>query len=336
MTPKARNAVINSELAELLRDGDITRETYLQLKELYPVEKWDWRSLGRWFLLFGAVSFAAGIALFLRDIFDFSYEKLAVLLSVTMLLFFAGAQWLKVKGNQISAEALELLSAFALIGLTFTIGIIFSNGSGDWPSLVLADFIIILPLTYLLRNKLLLILVAILFFVWFGGRTGYISGWGAYWFSMNYPLRFFMVSMPIIAMGAIHMLMEKGFMARFRGFAKIWISIGIFFMEMALWLMSIFGNYDLDSTTPDFVEPDVFGFNLLWISVNITLIVLGARLKFRMLRGYGVTFLIIHGYTLFFTHIGGHLSPLLTAMIGGILTLALAFAFEKMRKKSRV
>ncbi len=59
MNPQSRNRSICRELAALLREGVLTETLYAQLVERYPTEGWDWRSLGRWFLIFGAVSIMA-------------------------------------------------------------------------------------------------------------------------------------------------------------------------------------------------------------------------------------------------------------------------------------
>ncbi len=60
-------------------------------------------------------------------------------------------------------RAVELLGGLTLIGLTFTLGIIHGSGSGNWPALLLIDLLILLPLTYLLRNALLLTLTVVIF-----------------------------------------------------------------------------------------------------------------------------------------------------------------------------
>ena len=70
-------------------------------------------------------------------------------------------------------------------------------------------------------------------------RQGYASGWGAYWFGMNYPLRFLIAAIVMIAIAVIHQQSEKGWLAPFRGFFKVWLSSGLFFAEMALWLLSL-------------------------------------------------------------------------------------------------
>lgn len=55
----------------------------------------------------------------------------------------------------------------------------------------------------------------------------------------------------------------------------------------------------------------------------------------RMLRGYGATFLIIQGYTLYFWHIAGHLGIVLGSALAGASALGLVFWFEKQRKEKQ-
>jgi hypothetical protein len=35
---------------------------------------------------------------------------------------------------------------------------------------------------------------------WFGAETGYMSGWGAYWLGMNYPVRFIFFGGALLAL----------------------------------------------------------------------------------------------------------------------------------------
>jgi hypothetical protein len=198
---------------------------------------------------------------------------------------------------------------------------------------VLIDLIIILPASYALNNRLLLILSAVLFFIWFGGRTGY-TGWG-YWFGMNYPLRFAVAGGFMIALGYGHMMLEKTALARFRGCAKIWLSSGLFITEMALWLLSLFGSYELIDGPWHLARADeIFLFNTVWALFNASLIVVGARLAFRMLTAYGATFLIIQGYTLFFAHAADTIGYVTSSFLAGGAALALAFILEKHRRAS--
>ncbi len=195
---------------ELLREGALDEATYLKLRQRYPTEGWDWRSLGRWFLIFGAISVIAGLVILSRTLFEFTLNKLAVLLGVAMLASFGGAQWLKRNrlGLVWTERSLELLGGLLMIGLTFTLGMIYSTGSGNWPALLLIDLALLIILSYVLHNLLLLVLSTVVFFSWFGGFTGYASGWGAYWVGMNYPLRFVAAAAGMIAIAVIHQQSE--------------------------------------------------------------------------------------------------------------------------------
>jgi Predicted membrane protein (DUF2157) len=328
MSQKPRNKIIRAELDQLTREGLIDTTVHKNIAQLYPLTKWNWTSLSRWFLIFGAVSAVAGAAILLKDIFEFSFQKLAILLGIVMVVLFAGAFVLRQKGFGRTAASAELLAGFALIGLSFTLGIIYSTGSGNWPALLLIDLILLVPLTYGLNNSLLLILSGVVFFVWFGGRTGYESGWGMYWFGMNYPLRFFGAAVVFCTMGFGHMMMESGFLSRYRGFAKIWISLGLFLLEMALWLLSLFGNFGDMMEFRFAPNEELVLFNVVWLVVNIALVYLGSRWRFGMLTGYGVTFFIIQLYTLFFAHVAESLGWVFSMFVAGGTALVLALYLE--------
>ena len=335
MNPTSRNRRVRRELDELLRQGLLDEAIHAQLSERYPTAGWDWRSLGRWFLIFGAISVMAGLVILGRTLFEFTLAKLAVLLGIATLASFGSGRWLKTTRPHLvwSALSLELLGGLLLIGMTFTLGMIYSSGSGNWPALLLIDLIMLIGLSYALHNALLLVLSAVVFFCWFGGFTGYASGWDAYWFGMNYPLRFLIAALVMIAVAVIHQQSENGPLARYRGFCKIWLSSGLFFAEMALWLLALFGNFDLASDGWYAAKAaELLVFNVLWASLNVALIGLGARLAMRMLTGYGATFLIIQIYTLFFAHLAEHLGLFLSLLIAGGGALALTFWLEQRRR----
>jgi len=312
-----------------LREGVIDAPCYQQLLESYPISRWDWSSLGRWFAVFGAISLGAGAVLFARDFFEFTMPKLAWLLAALMTALFLAGYRLRASDLRWTKQSLELCAGFSLIGLTFTLGVIYSSGSGNWPALLLVDLLFLLPLAYLLHNVLLLILSSVVFFVWFGGFSGYSSAWQGYWFGMNYPLRFLFAALVMIGVAVWHRLSERTILSGYRDFYKVWLSCGVYFAEMALWLLSLFGNFNIEEQWRSNSVAELWLFNLLWAGGNIVLIGLGVRFLVRMLRGYGVTFLIIQGYTLFFWHLSERLGVVLSSAVAGSLALALVIYFEK-------
>ncbi|AZF02723.1 hypothetical protein C4J95_5309 [Pseudomonas orientalis] len=336
MSPDHRNRQVHNILDQWLRDGQIDPTAHSHIGELYPLSRWDWRSLGRWFLTFGAISFATGLLLFLREHLTFTLPALAISLSALTLGLFVVGRWLPGKGLRMLGSTAELLGGFVLISMSFVVGMIYSDGSGNWPALLLIDLLALLMLSYALGNVLLLTLCGVVFFVWFGGRSGYASDWGSYWFGMNYPLRFLGAAAVLVAAGALHLRCEAGLLARYSGFANVWISCGLFVGEMSLWLLSLFGRYDLIYGPWHFAEHgELLMFNMLWALVSLGVLTVGLRQRFGMLVGYGVTFLIIQFYTLFFTQLAETLGWLLSLLVAGGSLLVLVILLDSQRQKRR-
>ena len=163
-----------------------------------------------------------------------------------------------------------------------------------------------------------------------------MSGWGAYFFGMNYPLRFACAGAYIAGLGYLHLLAEAGPLARYRNFSKAWISGGLFFTEMALWILSIFGNFgDMHSYHYQSEAGELLLFNCGWAALNAGLIYFGTSVHYRMLVGYGVTFAIIHAYTLFFHYIAPSFGVILSCFVAGGSALALVCFLEQRRKERR-
>jgi len=335
MNPKRFKRLIRREIDQLRRDQLIDSETHTTLLSQYPVDNWDYSALGRWFLIFGAIAFACGVGILGVEIFEFTLQRLAILLGVVVFAGLYAGRVLANKNLVWAGRSAELLGALAIIGLTFTLGVIYSTGSGNWPALLLIDMLILLPLAYLLRNVLLLVLNVIVFFTWFGGVTGYVSGWGAYWFSMNYPMRFLIAGLLMAGMAFVHRSAEQNRLRAFEGFFKVWLSGGIFFSEMSLWLMSLFGNFGSIYGGYRETAAELFIFNVLWAGFNVLLLQLGSRYQLRMLRGYAVTFFVIQAYTLYFWKIAGALGGVLATFIAGAATLGIVVYFESRRRAAK-
>lgn len=335
MNPGRLQGVMRTEIDALRREGIVDGQLHAELLQQYPASRWDFSSLGRWFLFFGAITVAAGLFLLGTTIFDFTLENLAVLLTITSVACFFFGFKLGQRGLTWASRSLELLGALTLIGLTFTLGVIFSSGSGNWPMLLLIDMLVLLPLAYIRRNVLLLVLNVIVFFTWFGGVTGYVSGWGAYFFGMNYPMRFLLAGLLMVGASLLHRNAEQDTLKAYDGFFKVWLSGGIFFSEMALWLMSLFGNFGSIWGGHRETEGELFFFGLLWAGFNVALLRLGSRYQVRMLRGYAITFLIIQGYTLYFWKVARHMGFIAATFVAGAVTLGLVISMESKRRAAR-
>ena len=335
MNPRRLQSALRAEIDTLRREGIIDGDLHRQLLAQYPAARWDFSSLGRWFLFFGAIAVAAGLTILGTRIFELTLQNLAIALAVASGSCFLAASKLGRRGLVMTSRSIEMLGGLGIIGLTFTLGMLYSSGSGNWPMLLLIDMLVLLPLAYVRRNVLLLVLNVIVFFTWFGGVTGYLSGWGAYFFGMNYPLRFLVAGLLMVGMSLLHRNAEQGRLSSYEGFFKVWLSGGVFFSEMALWLMSLFGNFGDISSSYRESPGELFFFGLLWAVFNTVLLFLGSSYQLRMLRGYAITFLVIQGYTLYFWKIAEHLGFILATFVAGAATLGLVIAMESRRRARR-
>jgi len=137
-------------------------------------------------------------------------------------------------------------------------------------------------------------------------------------------------------MSLLHRSAELNTLRAYDGFFKVWLSGGVFFSEMALWLMSLFGNFG--SIFERYLETanELFLFNALWAGFNVAILKLGSQFGLRMLRGYAITFLVIQVYTLYFWQIARHLGPVFSTFLAGAVTLGLVLHLESRRRNSKV
>lgn len=119
---------------------------------------------------------------------------------------------------------------------------------------------------------------------WFGAETGYVTGWGAYWLGMNYPIRFVLFGGALLALcyGAQHALRQ-------RQLFTVSKAMGLIYLFIALWILSIFGNYDLDSWS-SIAQRQLLPWGLLFAVAAGICIYISLKTDDGMLRGFGLTF----------------------------------------------
>ena len=78
--------------------------------------------------------------------------------------------------------------------------------------------------------------------------------------------------------------------------------MGLLYLFVALWLMSIFGNYGDIQEWKKVKQIELFYWSLLFGSATIASIYHGIKEGDAITRGFGITFLIINLYTIFFEY----------------------------------
>jgi hypothetical protein len=322
----AINRGVTAELLRLRAVGILTPLEVRRIGERYPTADWDVVSLIRVFTILGAIAAGAG-AVVLANEYVNALRLAEVGLAIAAVLLIVGARFVRAKDMGRTAAAMEMAAGFAVQGFTTVLAADLSTGSKNWPPLVGVQTVLLGVMAYALGNRLVLAHAAATCFVWFGAETGYMSGWGEYWLRMSYPMRF--VPVGVVAMAVAWLHAEFG--GRYQSFARVYAHFGALSLHLALWFLSVFGNFNLehnrftwDNTGERLASSGV------WAAVAVAFILAGARWGVSLLRSYGVIFLIINVYTFYFQFIAvrsadfwfGHL------LIAGGSLLAIGFRLE--------
>ena len=240
MRIEALHRRVQGELERLLELGLLTPAARIAIGGRYEPGPVDLGLLARWFTILGAVAMAAGVVL-LVHLHAGKWLAIQGGLAVLGLLLLGGGWFLKHRRDLIrTGAALELLGGLACQGLLAALAVHYSTGSRNWPALVGLQCLLALGLAYGLGNRLLLVLAGIQAFVWFGGGTGYLSGWGCWWLGMTYPARFLVAGLAFLGVAWLH---ARWLRQPWAGFARVYAHLGLLDLHFAFWFLSVFGWY---------------------------------------------------------------------------------------------
>jgi hypothetical protein len=323
MTDRVNRRIV-AELGRLQAGGVLTAPEVQRIAERYPTGDWDIVSLVRVFTILGAIAAGAG-ALVMAARHMNALRLLEGSLAAAIVVLLAGARWIRARDMGRTAAAMEMGAGFAVQGLTTVLATDFSSGSDNWPALIGVQTLLLVAMAYALQNRLVLGHASVTAFVWFGGETGYVSGWGMYWLGMSYPLRFAAAGCAAMAIAWAH----AQFGGRYQSFSRVYAHFGALVLHLALWFLSIFGNFR-DYVVNWHNDGERLAFTGLWAAVSVAFILTGARTGVGLLRSYGIVFLIINVYTFYFQFVAGNWAALwwLHLLIVGGSLLAVGFRLE--------
>lgn len=326
------NRRINAELDSLVAQNILSAREAHKIAERYPTTPWDVLILVRWFTILGAVAAGAGAVILAKEYVKAIHLAEVGLSLATVALIWLGRYLARAKDLFKTGAALEMAAGFALQGLIFVLAIDFSHGSKNWPALVGIQSLALATLAYALKNRLVLIHAGVCFYVFFGGETGYDSGWGAYWLEMTYPIRFLAMGFVFLTIASLHAAV---FQRAYQNFSRVYAHLGLIDINFALWFLSVFGYFD-HTVRWNASDGERVAFSALWALVSLLSLWLAGTIGQGILKSYGMTFLIINVYTFYFQFVvdkSGSLWWLHLLLVGGSLVW-LGFALERRLRRS--
>jgi hypothetical protein len=325
---KKKTRVVADALAAWRDGGTLSPADAERLLATIETARFDWRRLAKYsfWIAIACIVIAVGAVLadkallrFLMRLVTLSAFVRCIGLALLAALLYAVSFHRKAAHPEklYSNEAFCFLGVLATAGAVESLGEALASGSGRFSVLFLLAALLYAVIGLAFPSTLVWVFALLSFASWIGFETGYASGWGAYFLGMNYPLRFLGVGVVLVA--ASHFFLP--WRAR-KQFWKPTFVVGLLFVFMSLWIMSIFGNYgDLHSWHRA-------GYGELWwwcvafAGASGLAIWYGLKRDERAAIGFGITFLFINLYTRFFEHFW---NPLHKAVFFALLGLSFWF-----------
>ena len=305
---KKKAKIIKSTIETWIEEDVISKEQGQTLLDSYDVVGFDWKRLAKYSFWISIICIIISVGAIVAD--DYLRKLLEKIFSapaifkclfaamIAAIIYYYGVKRKYKSPEKIfSNEAIFFLGVLATAGSIAFLGKAIDTGSGHFSLLILIAAIIYGILGLWFPSKLVWIFSLLSLGGWMGTETGYVSGWGAYYLGMNYPLRFVLFGTALTASSVVFHKWQSR-----EDFLKITRAMGLLYLFIALWIISIFGNYGDMKEWHKVKQIELFHWSLLFGIAAIAAIFHGIKQDDGMTRGFGITFLFINLYTRFFEY----------------------------------
>ncbi|WP_456445410.1 hypothetical protein [Thiolapillus sp.] len=306
--PPKKARFLRSALDAWNAEGRISDKQKQELEADIQMVFFDWQRLARYAFWFAIVSIVISVGAVLNDRWLmeiirklFSAPDTVKLILSTIFTAFIYNRALKRRRRfpqkHFSNEALFFLGVLGTALSIALLGKIIDDGSGHFSILLLLASLIYGALGLWFPSTLVWVFGLISLGSWLGAETGYLSGWGAYYLGMNYPLRFVLFGLALLALSGLFNRWSRG-----QTFIYSTRAMGLLYFFISLWIMSIFGNYGDIGHWKNTGHSELALWSVLFGMAALAAIYHGMRFQDPMTRGFGIVFLGINLYTRFFEY----------------------------------
>lgn len=306
---KQESDFLESNIRYWETEGLLDKETAERLRNSYEVKGFDWRRLAQYSFW---VALACGIIAIASLIIDDNvikwlsklYETPDILISIisgiiaALFIFFGNKMKTKHPERIFSNEALIFLGVLFTASAIAFLGKTFDRGTGHFSILFLISVLVYGVMARKFKSRLIWAFALISLGSWFGTETGYQTDWSYYFLGMNYPLRFVFFGAILVAFSfTMHKLHKLEY------FRELTYIIGLLYLFISLWLLSIFGNFGSLEDWLQVKQIELLYWGILSTVISLAFTVYGLRSKDEIAREFGITFLLINLYTKYFEYL---------------------------------
>ncbi|PVH24775.1 DUF2157 domain-containing protein [Sphingobacterium corticibacter] len=284
--------------------GYLDPQKSAELRDSLDVKSFDWGRLARYafWVALGCLVFAI-LSLFIDEAFVQFVQSLSDAPDVIYFGFFAalavifyalGFRYkLRHPTKTLSIETMMLVGVFATAASIGFLGKILGKDTSHYSLFFLLSVVIYGVLAVRFKSQLIWIFMLISLGIWFGTETAHHSNWGFKFWGMNYPLRFTLFGL-VITLIAIFVVPRVKALLEFRKTSYV---VGLMYLMISLWALSIFGNYSDWDRWASIRQYEMFYWGLISTAVALGLVLYGLRFKDNTTREIGFVFFIINIYT---------------------------------------
>ncbi len=299
---------IRTAIETWTRSGHLDQKTAASLLQDVEVLPFDWRALAKYSFWTALICIVISIGAILADqallaLLQFLFNAPDILKFLGLAVLSGFIYWIGKRRRSaypkkiFSNEAILFLGVLTTAGSIYQLGNVLDTGSGHFSILLLLSFLVYGVLGFVFNSNLIWLFAIISLGSWMGTETGYLSGWGAYYLGMNYPLRFVLFGGVLTAVALI--LEQKTW---FEHFSRSTLVMGLLYLFIALWIMSIFGNYGDMHSWKDVRQIELFHWSILFGLASAAAIYHALRFDNSITKSFGITFLLINLYTRYFEY----------------------------------
>ncbi|MVZ64981.1 DUF2157 domain-containing protein [Sphingobacterium sp. DK4209] len=337
---KNEREIIEDALSHWQSESLLDAEKVRELKDNLDEKGFEWGVLARYAFWVALASLIFSVvSLFSDDYLSTLIERFYDTPNVVFCLVFAGLAAIfyilgfrnkqKNPEKTFSNETLMLAGSFSTAACIGFLGQILDRSDHYFTILFFLSIVIYGVLSVKLSSKLIWVFTLVALGIWFATETALHSNWGFKFWGMNYPLRFTIFG----GLLTVFAVFAQDKIKPIQPFKSTTYVIGLLYSMIALWLLSIFGNYSDLEKWSSVRQYEIFYWGLLGIVVSLGLALYGMKNKDNVSRDIGFVFFILNLYTRFVEYLWDNINRTVF-----FLVLAISFWFvgqwaEKIWKK---
>ncbi|RYE21997.1 MAG: DUF2157 domain-containing protein [Sphingobacteriales bacterium] len=323
---KQESELLNNVISHWDKEGLLHEGQAEKLREAYHVKGFDWMRLAKYsfwialtcgFIAVGTFIIDDAVITWLRKLYDTPDIVISLLAGIAAAVLYYIGQ----KQKSLNPEKLFSNEALTFSGILFTacsiayLGKAVNNSLGHYSLLFLLAVFVYGFLAWRLKSGLIWLFSLVALGSWFGTETGYQSNWNDYFLGMNYPLRFVIFGAVLVAV--CYVLRSKKW---FGEFYELTYVLGMLYLFVSLWLLSVFGNYANIDAWWLVSQFKLYYWGLITAAIAGGVLWYGLKSRDVIAREFGITFLLVSVYTKYFEYLWDHVNRTIF-----FLLLALSF-----------